>query len=58
MTLRQRFERIVCRVLGHRWVKATLDPRSVARLSLWSAVTPEHLDVRIKPNIVKPGGGR
>lgn len=28
------------------------------RLSLWSAVTPKHLDVRLKPNVVKPGGGR
>ena len=28
------------------------------RLSLWNAVTPRHLDVRIKPNVVKPGGGR
>lgn len=28
------------------------------RLSLWSAVTPRRIDVRIKPNVVKPGGAR
>ena len=28
------------------------------RRSLWSAVTPKHLDVRIEPNVVRPGGGR
>lgn len=32
--------------------------QSDPRLSLWGAVTPKHLDVRFKPNVVKPGGGR